>query len=80
MTEQLKLHFRGHPLVDPTFREYYVWLYRSSFDKNPIFVASIWAKNKKQAIVKAAKTVRLKRYSIPDSLAVPKINRPKGFL
>ena len=79
MIKQLKLHFRGHPIVDTSFREYEVHLYRSSFDKTPIFVSGIWAKSTEQAIVKAAKIARVKRYSIADSLVVPKI-RPKGFL
>jgi len=77
MTEQLKLHFRGHPLVDPSFHKYYVWLYRNSSDKTPIFVAGIWAKSPEQAITKGAKVSRTRNYSIPDSLAVLKV-KPKG--
>ena len=77
--EQLNLLFRGHPIVDPSFKEYLVWLYRDCFDKNPVFVLGIWAKSTEQAIVKAAEKVRVKKYSIPHSSAVPKI-RPEGFL
>lgn len=79
MTEQLKLHFRGHPIVDPSFKEYNARLYQNSSDKNPVFVSGIWAKSQEQAIVKAALAARVEKYSIKDSLAVPKI-KPKGFL
>ena len=79
MEKQLKLKFRGHPLVDPSFKKYDVRIYRNSSDKVPIFVSGIWAESTEQAIVKAAKTARVKRYSITDSLVVPKI-KPKGFL
>lgn len=77
--EQFKLHFRGYPLVDTSFKEYDVHLYQDSFDKSPVFVSGIWAESREQAIVKAAIRARVQKYSINYSQAVPKI-KPKGFL
>ena len=79
MTEQLKLRFRGHPIVDPEFKEHTVRVYRDQNDKRPTVVSGVWAKTHAQAVVKAAKIARLRKYSIEDSLVIPKI-RPKGFL
>jgi len=69
LKKQLELKFKGHPVVDPSFKEYTVVLFKNRFRKNGVWVFNNWAKSSKQAIVKAAKKVKMKNYSIEDSLA-----------
>jgi len=69
MEKQLKLKFKGHPVIDPSFKRYTVVIFKNQFDKDGIWVPDIWAKNQKQAIVKAAKKVRMRKCSIKESLA-----------
>jgi hypothetical protein len=69
LEKQLELKFKGHPVVDSSFKSYTVVLFKSKLGKEEgIWVPDIWAKSRKQAIVKAAKKIKMRRYSMEDSL------------